>query len=70
MAKRIEGGDQAARQQFALSNLCLVVSIAKRYTGRGLPLIDLIQDRSIRSRRSGSGSGCRASAYGRSRLAR
>ena len=44
LAKRIEAGDQTALQQFILSNLRLVVSIAKRYVGRGLSLIDLIQE--------------------------
>jgi RNA polymerase primary sigma factor len=44
LAKRIEAGDDAALQQFTLANLRLVVSIAKRYTGRGLSLIDLIQE--------------------------
>jgi RNA polymerase primary sigma factor len=44
LAKRIERGDTEALQQFTLSNLRLVVSIAKRYTGRGLSLIDLIQE--------------------------
>ncbi|HET7770514.1 MAG TPA: sigma-70 family RNA polymerase sigma factor, partial [Chloroflexota bacterium] len=47
LAKRIEMGDEAARQQFTLSNLRLVVSIAKRYVGRGLSLIDLIQEGNI-----------------------
>jgi RNA polymerase primary sigma factor len=47
LAKRIEKGDAAALQQFTLSNLRLVVSIAKRYTGRGLSLIDLIQEGNI-----------------------
>src|SRR5688572_16690147 len=44
LAQRIESGDAAATQQFTLANLRLVVSIAKRYAGRGLPLIDLIQE--------------------------
>ena len=44
LAQRIEAGDTAALQQFTLSNLRLVVSIAKRYAGRGLSLIDLIQE--------------------------
>jgi RNA polymerase primary sigma factor len=47
LAKRIEAGDTAALQQFTLSNLRLVVSIAKRYVGRGLSLIDLIQEGNI-----------------------
>ena len=44
LAQRIEAGDTEALQQFTLANLRLVVSIAKRYVGRGLSLIDLIQE--------------------------
>ncbi|HET6344269.1 MAG TPA: sigma-70 family RNA polymerase sigma factor, partial [Myxococcota bacterium] len=44
LAQRIEAGDNEALQQFTLSNLRLVVNMAKRYTGRGLTLIDLIQE--------------------------
>jgi RNA polymerase primary sigma factor len=44
LAQRIEQGDEAALQQFTLANLRLVVNTAKRYTGRGLPLLDLIQE--------------------------
>jgi RNA polymerase primary sigma factor len=47
LAQRIEDGDPDALQQFTLSNLRLVVSIAKRYVGRGLSLIDLIQEGNI-----------------------
>src|SRR5207249_6665233 len=47
LAKRIEQGDPDALQQFTLANLRLVVSIAKRYVGRGLSLIDLIQEGNI-----------------------
>jgi RNA polymerase primary sigma factor len=47
LAKRIEQGDQEALQKFIMSNLRLVVSIAKRYRNRGLPLIDLIQEGNI-----------------------
>ncbi len=44
LARRIERGDAAARQRLIESNLRLVVSIAKRHIGRGLPLLDLIQE--------------------------
>jgi len=44
LAKRIERGDPAARRQLTEANLRLVVSIAKRYTGRGMLFLDLIQE--------------------------
>jgi RNA polymerase primary sigma factor len=47
LAKRIEQGDQDALHAFTVANLRLVVSVAKRYTGRGVSLIDLIQDGNI-----------------------
>jgi RNA polymerase primary sigma factor len=44
LAKRIERGDREAKEQMINSNLRLVVSIAKRYQGHGLSLLDLIQE--------------------------
>ena len=44
LSKRIEQGDDVAKQLLAESNLRLVVSIAKRYVGRGLSFLDLIQE--------------------------
>jgi RNA polymerase primary sigma factor len=44
LAKRVERGDLEAKEQMINSNLRLVISIAKRYQGHGLSLLDLVQE--------------------------
>ncbi len=47
LAKRVEAGDGSAIQEFVLANLRLVVSVAKKYMGRGMGLLDLVQEGNI-----------------------
>ena len=47
LARRVERGDAAARQALIKANLRLVVSVAKRYVGRGMPFLDLIQEGNV-----------------------
>jgi len=47
LAVQIEQGDQAAKQQMIESNLRLVVSLARTYRGRGVPMADLVQEGTI-----------------------
>ncbi len=47
LAYRIREGDEAARERLIQANLRLVISVARHYTGRGLPLADLIQEGNI-----------------------
>jgi RNA polymerase primary sigma factor len=64
LAKRVERGDLAAKKQMINANLRLVVSIAKRYRGLGVPFLDLIQEGTLGSNarsRSSTGGGATSS---------
>lgn len=47
LALRAQGGDQSARNQLATSHLRLVASVAHKYKGQGIPMIDLLQEGNI-----------------------
>jgi RNA polymerase primary sigma factor len=67
LARRIQVGDAAARDQLVRANLRLVVSLARHYTGRGLPLEDLIAEGNMGLLRAAEGfdpdAGTRFSTY-------
>lgn len=67
LARRIELGDVAARDRLIEANLRLVVSIAKRHRGRGLPLPDLVQEGTLGLIRAADRydwrAGCRFTTY-------
>ncbi len=67
LATQVQAGDEAARKRMIESNLRLVVKLAKRYTNRGLPLLDLVEEGNlglIRAvERFRPDKGCRFSTY-------
>lgn len=67
LARKVQAGDQQARQDMITANLRLVVNIAKRYVGCGLPLQDLIEEGNLglvkAVERFDPDKGCRFSTY-------
>jgi RNA polymerase sigma factor (sigma-70 family) len=67
LAQRIARGDQEARQHFINANLRLAVSIAKKYSGRGVDVLDLVQEANIGLIKAvdhfNPDKGCRFSTY-------
>ena len=67
LAKRIAEGDAHAKNELVTANLCLVVSVAKRYEHRGLSLLDLIQEGNLglikAAEKFDCEKGCRFSTY-------
>jgi RNA polymerase primary sigma factor len=67
LIRRMQEGDEQARDKLIGSNLRLVVSIARRYVGRGLPLLDLIEEGNVGLIKAASRFklevGCRFSTY-------